>query len=120
LETKNLKEATPEERQKVELAAKVEVYQRVCKERVDPALLLNSIRSSLCDAESLFNFRRNFSGQLAAHSLLQYAFCVVERTPARLVFNEYTGQVISPEFRFAYNNQGEFQHCCIYNFVHFS
>lgn len=86
-------------------SSRLEVLQSA-SEKVDNALLLRHMTAALGDPESLFHFRRAFSDQLAANSLLQYAFSVAERTPARLVFTQGNGRVQSPDFRVTYSSQG--------------
>jgi len=106
LEAKNFRELGREEKAKLEVSLKLKAYDRICSTMVDSSMLLDFIRSTLGDAERVFHFRRSFAGQLAISSMLQHAFCVAERTPSRIVFNERTGQVFAPDFRFSYNNQG--------------
>jgi hypothetical protein len=106
LEAKNFRELEGDEKAKLEVAVKLKAYSRICSTMVDSSVLLDFIRSSLGDSESVFHYRRSFAGQLAISSMLQHAFCVAERTPSRVVFNERTGQVFAPDFRFSYNNQG--------------
>lgn len=106
LDATNFRGLEGEERAKLEVAVKLKAYNRICSTMVDSSVLLDFIRSSLGDSESVFHYRRSFAGQLAISSMLQHAFCVAERTPSRVVFNERTGQIFAPDFRFSYNNQG--------------
>lgn len=73
---------------------------------VDSRILLNFLHDKLQSAERLYAFRRAFAGQLAANSLLQYVFSVTERTPQRFVFVQSNAQLLSPDFRISYSNQG--------------
>jgi len=106
LAKQDLKDSTPENKAKVELNLKVAAYKEIVDGKMKPTLLLDFLKERLDTAENLFNFRRTFAGQLAASCLFQHGFCVCERTPSRTVFLERTGQVLTPEFRFSYNNQG--------------
>jgi len=85
----------------------LEVFNQACKQ-VDKTLVLQHMSVALGDPESLFQFRRAFSDQLATNSLLQHAFSVAERTPARLVFSKCNGRVLSPDFRVSYSSQGTY------------
>jgi phosphatidylinositol kinase/protein kinase (PI-3 family) len=96
----------PEDKQtELERSVKLQVFQSVCK-MVKSDLLLNHMRATLDGPEQLFQFRRSFTTQLAANSLMQYVFAVVERTPSKFIFNVQNGRVLAPDFRFAYNKQG--------------
>lgn len=97
---------TPDQMKKLVLTTNVDVLREVCETKVDGTILLDHVQGNLGSAEGLFNFRRAFTSHLAINSLMQHAFCVVVRTPSRVVTNEMTGQVLSPEFRLSYNNQG--------------
>eukprot|EP00521_Asterionellopsis_glacialis_P009632 CAMPEP_0195288008 /NCGR_PEP_ID=MMETSP0707-20130614/4839_1 /TAXON_ID=33640 /ORGANISM="Asterionellopsis glacialis, Strain CCMP134" /LENGTH=1220 /DNA_ID=CAMNT_0040347823 /DNA_START=300 /DNA_END=3962 /DNA_ORIENTATION=+ len=94
------------EKKRVEKAAKLEIYTNICETMVDARILLKNMHLALDGPEGLYQFRRSFAGQLAANSLFQYVFCVVERNPSRFVFDQRNGQVLAPDFRFAYSNQG--------------
>ena len=96
---------TAKEDSKLAGSSRLEVFRNVC-ENVDDKIMLRHMSSALGDPESLFQFRRSFSDQLAANSLLQHAFSVAERTPARLVFSQCNGRVQSPDFRVTYSSQG--------------
>jgi transformation/transcription domain-associated protein len=98
--------ASDDERNKKERAVRLEVYNDICKNRVDSRSLLRYVQTALDGPESLFCFRRAFSGQLAANSLLQYIFSVAERTPQRFVILQNTARILSPDFRVCYSNQG--------------
>eukprot|EP00978_Attheya_sp_CCMP212_P030897 scaffold115085_cov55-Attheya_sp.AAC.2 len=96
----------PEDKQtELERSVKLQVFESVCK-MVKSDLLLNHMRATLDGPEQLFQFRRSFTTQLAANSLMQYVFAVVERTPSKFIFNIQNGRVLAPDFRFAYNKQG--------------
>mmetsp|Transcript_19582 Transcript_19582/g.41009 ORF Transcript_19582/g.41009 Transcript_19582/m.41009 type:complete len:1565 (+) Transcript_19582:380-5074(+) len=82
---------------------KLEVYQEICNEVVLPNFFTRYMTEMIKDADHLFQFRKVFTSQLAANSLLQHAFALVERTPVRFVFCTKTGQMISQDFRFQYN-----------------
>jgi transformation/transcription domain-associated protein len=85
--------------------AKMDAFINVCS-IVSPHILSNHIRNSYSSAEEYFHFQRTFASQTALNSLLQYAFCVSERTPCKFIFNKKTGHILSPDFRFSYSNQG--------------
>jgi transformation/transcription domain-associated protein len=87
--------------------ARLHAYTKVRETRVQANLLLEYMHEKLDGPEQLFHFRRNFAGQLSADALIQHAFCVVERNPSRTVFLERNGRVLSPDYRFEYNNHGE-------------
>jgi transformation/transcription domain-associated protein len=96
----------PKDKQtELERAVKLQVFETVCK-TVKSDLLLNHMRAALDGPEQLFQFRRSFTTQLAANSLMQYVFAVVERTPSKFIFNIQNGRVLAPDFRFAYDKQG--------------
>jgi len=97
---------TPEEIKKTVLTTNVDVLREICEKKVDGTILLDHVQGNLGSAEGLFHFRRTFASHLAINSLMQHAFSVVVRTPSRVVMNEASGQVFSPEFRLSYNNQG--------------
>eukprot|EP00540_Astrosyne_radiata_P023165 CAMPEP_0116870060 /NCGR_PEP_ID=MMETSP0418-20121206/28092_1 /TAXON_ID=1158023 /ORGANISM="Astrosyne radiata, Strain 13vi08-1A" /LENGTH=312 /DNA_ID=CAMNT_0004506199 /DNA_START=160 /DNA_END=1098 /DNA_ORIENTATION=- len=106
LHSKGYRGKDVKEKSAMELACKLEVYEKICSSKVNPELLLNHMRSKLHDAEALYHFRRAYAGHLASNSLLQHVFAVVPRNPSRVAFHERNGHVLSPEFRFSYNNQG--------------
>jgi transformation/transcription domain-associated protein len=91
----------PEEKENVKLKA----YENVCKALPSDILIL-SMHKRFKSAEKYFYFQRSFTAQLALNSLLQYAFDVNERSPSKLMFNQSNGQVLCPDFRFSYSNQG--------------
>ena len=72
----------------------------------DNTMLREHVYAVLGGPEQTFAFRKLFSQQWAFNCLLQHAFTVSERTPARVSFIESTGSVLSPEFRVSYSNQG--------------
>ena len=76
-----------------EQEARLHAFTKVSETCVDANMLLKYMHEKLDGPENLFQFRKNFSGQLAADSLIQYTFCVVERNPSRTVFLERNGQV---------------------------
>jgi len=94
------------ERKEMVASANIQVLKEISTTKVDCNILLNHVKDRLGSAEALFHFRRTFSSQLALDSLMQYVFAAVVRNPPRVVINELTGQVFSPEFRLSYNNQG--------------
>ena len=106
LDAKKFRELEGEAKANLEVGTKLMAYNRICSTMVDSNMLLDFIRVTLGDAENLFHYRRSFSGQLAINSMLQHVFSVAERIPSRVVFNQRTGQVFAPDFRFSYNNQG--------------
>ena len=106
LNAKKFRELEGEDKANLEVATKLMAFNRICSTLVDSNVLLDFIRVTTGDAENLFHYRRSFAGQLAINSMLQHVFSVAERTPSRVVFNQCTGQVFAPDFRFSYNNQG--------------
>lgn len=87
-------------------AAKLLAYQELCR-HVDDHILSDFIQRVFWrDAESIFKFCKVFTNQLAMNSLLQYAFDANDRSPSRFMFSVKTGQVLAPDFRFSYSNQG--------------
>lgn len=94
-----------EEDGSAEVGRRVEIFRDVCK-RAGNTTLMRHMTKSLRDPEPLFQFRRVFTEHLAVNSLLQHAFSVAERTPARLVFLQSNGRVLSPDFRVTYSSQG--------------
>ncbi|KAI2509201.1 PI3/PI4 kinase-like protein [Fragilaria crotonensis] len=97
---------SPEEMKQLMITIHIDVLRDVCETKVDATILLDHIQGNLVSAENLFHFRRSFASHLAINSLMQHAFCVVVRTPSRVVLNETSGQVLSQDFRLSYNNQG--------------
>lgn len=89
-----------------EKAVKLEVFQEICESMVESNILLTHLQAALSGPEALFAFRKAFSGQLASSCLLQYAFSLLDRSPVNFVFNQRTARVHTPDFKFAYNNQG--------------
>ncbi len=83
---------------------KLEVYQDICHELVLPNVLSRYMYGILASSEHLYRFRHAFSSQLAANSLLQYAFAIIERTPNRFALCNVTGQIIAQDFRSQYNH----------------
>eukprot|EP00566_Odontella_aurita_P004374 CAMPEP_0113556040 /NCGR_PEP_ID=MMETSP0015_2-20120614/17043_1 /TAXON_ID=2838 /ORGANISM="Odontella" /LENGTH=2458 /DNA_ID=CAMNT_0000457367 /DNA_START=35 /DNA_END=7408 /DNA_ORIENTATION=- /assembly_acc=CAM_ASM_000160 len=95
-------------RAEAEKSVKVAALKKVCK-RVKSSILSDRMRSCFRTQEKLYHFRRTFCSQTAVHSLLQYGFGSIERTPSQFVFSLETAQVYAPDFRFAYNQQGYLQ-----------
>jgi hypothetical protein len=97
-----------DEVQKKEADARSRVFRETVElAAVDSTILLNHVEHTLASPELVYNFRRIFAQQWAANCLLQYAFCVADRTPGRVVLvMSTTGGVLSPEFRVSYNSQG--------------
>ena len=89
-----------------ELKIKLEVFNEICTNMVEDNILLHHVQSALNSPEALFAFRKAFSGQLATSCLLQYAFSLLDRSPVNFVFNTRNARVLTPDFKFAYNNQG--------------
>ena len=85
---------------------KLEVFNEICKNMVESNILLLHVMRILTDPETLFAFRKAFCGQLATNCLLQYAFSILDRSPLNFVFNTRNARVLTPDFKFAYNNQG--------------
>merc|ERR1719469_107214 len=86
-------------------ATKLDAYHTVCK-MVDSRILSRYIQDAMGNSERYFQFQRTFTAQLALNSLLQYALEVNERIPSKFVLSTRNAQVLSPDFRFSYNNQG--------------
>jgi transformation/transcription domain-associated protein len=110
LKEKYSAESTEEEKTAAEMSTRLEVYEKICEEKVDNSIFLRHIQSILDGPEPLFQFRRAFAGQLAANSLLQYVFSAAERTPARFVMIQSNARILSPDFRVSYSNQGKHSH----------
>lgn len=91
----------------LEKSIRKEVYTTIQSEEVDKNLLLRYVQEHLGSPERLYAFRRTFAGQLAANSLLQYVFSITERTPQRFVLVQSRAQILSPDFRISYSNQGK-------------
>eukprot|EP00934_Nitzschia_sp_Nitz4_P007582 Nitzschia sp. Nitz4//scaffold38_size140716//13247//26980//NITZ4_003128-RA/size140716-augustus-gene-0.132-mRNA-1//-1//CDS//3329550021//7572//frame0 len=106
LRSKISPQTNQKERLSLEVSARTEVFDEICRSRVDNRIFLRSLQKQMGDPESLFHFRRSFASQLAVNSLLQYVFSVAERTPQRFVVLRHNGQVLSPDFRVSYSNQG--------------
>jgi transformation/transcription domain-associated protein len=104
--TKTRTQEDQENQGKTVTTSRADVFASACR-KTSSMLLLRHVSAALGNAEALFHFRRAFSDQLAANSLLQYAFSVVERTPSRVVFTQSNGRVQSPDFRVSYNSQGK-------------
>ena len=84
---------------------KLRAYENVCK-TIPSDILIRAMNEHFNSSEKYFYFQRSFTTQLALNSLLQYAFDVNERSPSKLIFNRRNGNVLSPDFRFSYSNQG--------------
>ena len=92
---------------------KLAVYQEFCQKHVPPNVLSKYAREEI--AEKQFQYRQIFASQLAANSLLQYAFAIVERTPSRFAFCDTTGKMLSHDFRSQYNHGMYFMYQNILN-----
>ena len=101
---RDLGEVEEDKKNQVMKDAKLTVYQDICHKLVLPNMLSKYMMEMIPSAEHLFQFRHVFASQLAANSLLQYAFAVVERTPTRFVFCNATGKMLSQDFRSQYNH----------------
>lgn len=97
-----------DEVRKKEAGVRLEVFRRIRATAADDSSVLQRrIQNDLGTPELVYSFRRTFAQQWAANCLLQYAFCVAERTPGRVVMVKSSmGGVLSPEFRISYNAQG--------------
>ena len=100
--------------------AKLDVYHEICRELVLPNVLSRYMYGIFPSVEQLYRFRHVFSSQLAANSLLQYAFAIIERTPNRFVFCNVTGQMITQDFRSQYNHGMLFVFCETENSLSYS
>jgi hypothetical protein len=87
--------------------ARFEAMKKVSETYADKNMLLEFIHDQLDGPEQLFHFRRNYAGQLATDALIQHSCSVVERTPPRVVLLQRNGHVLTPDYRFEYNNHGE-------------
>lgn len=92
---------------KAEQDARLGALKKVSETCVDKNMLLDFMQDRLDGPEQLFHFRRNYATQLATDALLQHSCCVVERSPSRTVFLQRNGHVLTPDYRFEYNNHGE-------------
>jgi transformation/transcription domain-associated protein len=106
LKDKVSSDASEAERAEAEREVRLEVYRDICSTKVEKRMLLRYLLKAFKDQEGFYLFRRAFSVQLAANSLLQYVFSVAERTPQRVVIQQSNGRVMSPDFRVSYSNQG--------------
>lgn len=89
-----------------ELNARLQAFNKVSETCVDKNMLMEFIYERLDGPEQLFHFRRNYAGQLSTDALIQHSCCVVERTPSRSVLLQRNGHVLTPDYRFEYNNHG--------------
>lgn len=87
--------------------ARFEAMKKVSETYADKNMLLEFIHDQLDGPEQLFHFRRNYAGQIATDALIQHSCSVVERTPPRVVLLQRNGHVLTPDYRFEYNNHGE-------------
>lgn len=106
LDAEEYRNTDARKRAALEASCRLKVYKSMATQQLEARMVLNHLTNKLPDAEGLFNFRKAFAGHFAVNSLLQFVFSVVPRNPSRMVFNETNGHVLSPEFRFSYNNQG--------------
>ena len=90
----------------VEKIAKLKAYE-VCTKIVDPNIFVKYIQTKLQGPESFFHFQKNFASQVALNSILQYGLHANERNPSKFVFSTKNAQVLTPDFRLFYSNQGE-------------
>ena len=95
------------DRQALERSIKADVFKQICDNMVESNILARHVQATFGTPEILYRFRHTFTNQVAVNSLLQYAFGAVERSPTKFAFNIQNGQALAPDFRFAYNNQGE-------------
>jgi transformation/transcription domain-associated protein len=104
----SLGDVPKDELQTKETEARLDVFRKTEAHAAgESTLLLKHVQKLLGTPELVYNFRRTFTQQWAANCLLQYAFCVADRTPGRVVLvMSTTGGVLSPEFRVSYNSQG--------------
>ena len=86
--------------------ARLHALKKVSEKCVESYMLLEFMHEHLGGQEQLFHFRRNYAGQLATDALIQHSCCVVERNPSRTVFLQRNGNVLTPDYRFEYNNHG--------------
>ena len=84
--------------------ARLEVYTEICQQHMSSNHLSKFMMQIISSTESLCQFRKEFTSQLAANSVLQYVFAVVERTPSRFVLCHKTGQILAYDFRSYYNH----------------
>jgi transformation/transcription domain-associated protein len=99
--------SVPEDEEKAENGIRLAAYRKVQVTASRDSLILSKHMYSVMEsAEPYYHFRRVFAQQWAANCLMQYGFSVAERTPARVVFGETDGRVLSPEFRVCYSSQG--------------
>jgi transformation/transcription domain-associated protein len=110
LQSQMTKDTCQEDREKLEKEIRKEIYDEICESKVDSRILLRFVHRNLGGPENLFQFRRAFAGQLATNSLMQFIFSVAERTPPRFVFLLNKAQILSPDFRVSYSNQGKRYH----------
>jgi len=101
---RDLEEIEEDKETSVTKDVKLEVYKTICQDLVPSNVLSKYMMETIPSTEHLFQFRHAFASQLAANSLLQYAFAIVERTPSRFVFCNATGKMLSQDFRSQYNH----------------
>jgi transformation/transcription domain-associated protein len=92
-----------DERLSAEKNAKLEVYTEICQQ-FPSNILTKYMMQILPSTEALCQYRKEFSSQLAANSVLQYTLAAVERTPTRFVICNKTGRVLAHDFRSSYNH----------------
>jgi phosphatidylinositol kinase/protein kinase (PI-3 family) len=97
----------------VDLNARLQAFNKVSETCVDKNMLMEFIYEQLDGPEQLFHFRRNYAGQLSTDALIQHSCCVVERTPSRSVMLQRNFHVLTPDYRFEYNNHGFLEPCKI-------
>ncbi len=106
LESKDLSVLDVNGKTEHERQAKKFAFEFVCKNVIDSHIFTRYVERIFLDIEKVYFFRRIFTVQLALNSLLQYIFSANDRSPSKFMFNLNSGQMLSPEFRFSYNNQG--------------
>jgi len=111
-EAKNLKHADDDAKAQAEEDARFKALRKVSETCVDNNMLLEFMHDQLDGPEQLFHFRRNYAEQLSTDALIQHSCCVVERNPSRSVFLQRNGHVLTPDYRFEYNNHGKCRQCC--------
>ena len=82
------------------------VFKKISREMVESDILLRHVEGVFGSSERTYQFRRVFTKQLAVNGLIQHMFGVVDRTPSKFSWNMLNGQMLSPDFRLNYNNQG--------------
>lgn len=95
-------------------------YQHLCSV-IPHDLLLNVVTSAMPDLHCFYLFRRRFAQQLGMTSFLSYIFFGVKKSPASVVVDLLSGQVVSSELRISYHiNTGVVDHSDIvpFRYIH--